>query len=88
MENILQGFLTANYYADFFYRSLFTPEHMLMQDECLICVSCKMNCKLLLSHLLHYYDVLVLKIRNNYYKYVHYKYAGVHFLIISICVDR
>ena len=52
------------------------------------CVSCRMNCKLLLSHLLHYQGVLVLKLRNNYYKYVHYKYAGVHFLIISICVDH
>ena len=80
----LQGFLTANYYANF-YRSLFTAEHMLMQDEYLTCVSCRMNCKLSLSHLLHYQGLLVLKVRNNYYKYVHYKYAGVHFLII--CVD-
>ena len=80
-------FLTANYYADF-YRSLFTAEHMLMQDEYLTCVSCRMNCKLISSHLLHYQGVLVLKVRNYYYKYyVHYKYPGVHFLIISICVD-
>ena len=86
MENIFTRFFNCNYYADF-YRSLFTAEHMLMQDEYLTCVSCRMNCKLILSHLLHYQVVLVLKIRNYYYKYVHYKYAGVHFLFISICVD-
>ena len=34
-----------------------------------------MNCKFLLSYFLHYHGVLVVKIRNNYYKYVHYKYA-------------
>ena len=87
MENIFyKGFLTANYYVNF-YRSLFTAEDMLMQDVYLTCVSCTMNCKLLLSYL-HYQGVLVLKVRNNYYKYVHYKYACVHFLIISICVDH
>ena len=46
-----------------------------------------MKYKLLFSYLLHYLGVLVVKIRNNYYKYVHYKYAGVHFLVILICVD-
>ena len=46
-------FLPANYYADF-YRSLFTAEHMLVQDEYLTWVPCRMNCKLLLSHLFYY----------------------------------
>ena len=37
-----------------------------------------MNCELLLSYLLHYHGILVVNVRNNYYKYVHYKYAGAH----------
>ena len=41
-----------------------------MQDEYLTCVSYMMNCKLSLSHLLHYEGVLVLEVRINYYKYV------------------
>ena len=87
MKNIFyKVFLTANYYADF-YRSMFTAEDILMQYEYLTCVTCRMNCKLILSHLLHYQGVLVLKVRNYYYKYVHYMYAGVHFVIISICVE-
>ena len=76
LKTFLQGFLTANYYADF-YRSLFTAEDMLMQDGYLTCLSCRMNCKLLLSYLLHYQGVLIVKVnnKNNYYKYVHYKYV-------------
>ena len=43
MKNIFyKVFLTANYYADF-YRSLFTAEYMLMQDEYLTCVSCSIK---------------------------------------------
>ena len=63
--------LTANYYADFD-RSLSTA------------VSCRMKCKLLLSYLLHYLGVLVVKIRNNYYKYVrHYKYHNQYVWIVE-----
>ena len=47
----LHGFLTANYYADF-YRSPLTY--------------------------IMYHGVLVVNVRNNYYKYVQYKYAGAH----------
>ena len=66
-----------------------TIMQIFMQDEYLTCVPYRMNCKLLLSYLLHYQGVLLVKeTRNNYYKYVHNKYVLVHFLIISICVDR
>ena len=38
---------------------------MLMQDEYLTCVSCRMNCKLLLSYFLYYQGVLVLTVRTT-----------------------